>query len=96
MNWRLTAESLSYKEAVKSTESTEEPAVVLTKPSEYFKGATTETTTLIKQNNTIIQLLVCVSEKLEDCAENLHQLNLKAKENGNPQEKKILKEFWKI
>ena len=62
-NWRITSKSSSYLEALKATDSIEELAVGFANPTETPKG----TSTLIKQNNTIIQLLVKFKEELEDC-----------------------------
>jgi hypothetical protein len=63
-DWRLTAESSIYKEALKATKSIEEPAYGFTKPSDITRNTTSA---IIKQNNTIIQLLVKLREDLEDC-----------------------------
>jgi hypothetical protein len=69
-NWRITSKSSSYIEALKATESIEEPSVGFVKPTESIKG----TTTIIKQNNTIIQLLVKISEGVEDCKESIQNI----------------------
>jgi prophage DNA circulation protein len=61
-DWRLTQGSQVYQEALTATKSIEEPAVGFAKPAEE-KG----TSALIKQNNTIIHLLVKIKEDLEDC-----------------------------
>lgn len=63
-DWRNTARSSIYQEALKATETLEEPSQGFVKPAECTKGATSA---LIKQNNTIIQLLVKIKEELEDC-----------------------------
>jgi hypothetical protein len=70
-DWRITQRSSSYLEAVKATESIEEPAVDFVKPAEAKGG----TATVIKQNNTIIQLLVKLSENLEDCKESIRNIS---------------------
>ena len=70
-DWRITQRSSTYLDVLRATESIEEPAVGFAKPSE---AKTTTTSTLIKQNNTIIQLLIKISENLEDCKEKLKAL----------------------
>ena len=63
-DWSITAKTEPYKNAIAATESLEEPAVGFVKPLEVAPKATTA---LLKQNNTIIQLLVKISEELLDC-----------------------------
>ena len=70
-DWRITQKSSNYLEALKATESIEEPAVGFVKPAEAKGG----TATVIKQNNTIIQLLVKLSENLEDCKESIKNIS---------------------
>ena len=70
-DWRITQKSSNYLEALKATESIEEPAVGFVKPAEAKGG----TTTVIKQNNIIIQLLVKLSENLEDCKESIRNIS---------------------
>ncbi|KAJ1704481.1 hypothetical protein LUZ63_004260 [Rhynchospora breviuscula] len=70
-DWRLTAESSVYREALRATESIEEPALGFVKPTEATQRATS---TIIKQNNTIIQLLVKIKEELEDCKDQIREL----------------------
>ncbi|KAJ4770926.1 ORF II [Rhynchospora pubera] len=70
-DWRLTADSSIYKEALRATESLEEPALGFVKPSE---AAQRDTSIIIKQNNTIIQLLVKIKEELEDCKDQIREL----------------------
>ena len=67
---RNTVRSSIYLEALKATETLEEPAQGFVKPAECTKG----TTTVIKQNNTIIQLLVKIQEELEDCKISIKRL----------------------
>jgi predicted nuclease with TOPRIM domain len=70
-DWRITAESLTYQDALRATESIEEPAYGFIKPSDVTRGTTAA---LIKQNNTIIQLLVKLKEDLEDCKSAIKRL----------------------
>ncbi|KAJ1689907.1 hypothetical protein LUZ63_014062 [Rhynchospora breviuscula] len=70
-DWRLTAESSVYREALRATESIEEPALGFVKPTEATQRATS---TIIKQNNTIIQLLVKIKEEFEDCKDQIREL----------------------
>jgi hypothetical protein len=64
-DWRITERSSNYLEALKATESIDDTAAGFVKPTEASKG----TAIVIKQNNTIIQLLVKISEGVEDCKE---------------------------
>jgi len=63
-DWRITANSSIYKEALQATETLEEPTVGFLKLAEVTRGSTAA---LIKQNNTIIQLLVKIKEELKNC-----------------------------
>ena len=69
-NWRLSTRSEAYQNALKATESIEEPAEGFIKPSSTPKA----TSTLIKQNNTIIQLLIKISENLDDCLDKVKDI----------------------
>ena len=62
-DWRYTAKTQPYLDALTATESIEEPAVGFVKPTEQKSNITAA----IKQNNTILQLLVKISEDLSDC-----------------------------
>jgi hypothetical protein len=64
-DWRQTLNSAIYQEALSATESIEEPPCGFVKPRDTDK--TTTAIALIKQNNTLIQLLVKIKEDLEDC-----------------------------
>jgi hypothetical protein len=70
-DWRLTAKTEAYQNALKATESIEEPAEGFTKPTAVNQRATS---TLIKQNNTIIQLLIKISENLDDCLDTVKDI----------------------
>ncbi|KAJ1701347.1 hypothetical protein LUZ63_001126 [Rhynchospora breviuscula] len=62
-DWRLSENSTIYKEALKATKSIHSPAVGFVKPQE-ITGRTTEVQ--FKQNNTIIQLLLKLTEEVEN------------------------------
>ena len=64
-DWSITAKTEPYKKALAATESLGDPAVGFINPKEVPQGTTT-TSTVIRQNNTIIQLLVKISEGIED------------------------------
>ena len=70
-DWRITSQTEPYKNALTATESLEEPAVGFVKPSEVTQRSTTA---ILKQNNTIIQLLVKISENLSDCKEAIRDI----------------------
>lgn len=63
-NHTITRYTLSYKEALQATDQIEAPSVGFAKPSEH-QGALSDNSTIIKQNNTQIQLLVQIVETLE-------------------------------
>ena len=65
-DWHLTSQTEQYKGALIATNSIEESAVGFAKPSEVSQKATS---IILKQNNTIIQLLVKISEDIADCRE---------------------------
>ncbi|KAJ1688277.1 hypothetical protein LUZ63_019667 [Rhynchospora breviuscula] len=62
-DWRLSANSTIYKEALKATETIHPPVVGFVRPQD-ITGRTTEVQ--FKQNNTIIQLLLKLTEEVED------------------------------
>lgn len=74
MTYQQTASSSTYIEALQATENLEPPALGFVKPSEGAKGAIGSSLALIKQNNTIIQLLVRVSEEIDDCKTDLERI----------------------
>ncbi|AHI90953.1 hypothetical protein [Hibiscus bacilliform virus GD1] len=63
MSHSRTRATASYKEAVAATEDIQPPAVGFAKPSDNV-GAQSSSSVIIKQNNTIIQLLASLSEKV--------------------------------
>ena len=64
-NYTLTQNTQFYKQAVQATDSIESPAVGFAKPADN-RGGNSGTTTLIKQNNTQIQLLVQALEEIRN------------------------------
>ena len=64
-NYTNTQNTQFYKQAVQATDPIESPGVGFAKPADY-RGGTSGTTTIIKQNNTQIQLLVLLCEKLRN------------------------------
>ncbi|KAJ1701945.1 hypothetical protein LUZ63_001724 [Rhynchospora breviuscula] len=62
-DWPLSANSTIYKEALKATETIKPPAIGFVRPQD-ITGRATEVQ--FKQNNTIIQLLLKLTEKVED------------------------------
>lgn len=76
-DWRIAAATKAYRNSLIATESIDPPSVGFTKP---VTGA--GLTTLLKQNNTIIQLLVSVSEKLEDLQTEVTRLKKEVTEKG--------------
>ncbi|KAJ1686351.1 hypothetical protein LUZ63_017741 [Rhynchospora breviuscula] len=81
-DWRLSANSTIYKEALKATESIQPPAVGFVRPQD-ITGRTTEVQ--FKLNNTIIQLLLKLTEKVEDLKVAVKKLETaKGKEVAQP------------
>ena len=70
-NWNITSKTEIYKDALRATESIEEPSEGFVTPAKVGQKVTTA---LIKQNNTIIQLLVKISENLNDCLETVKDI----------------------
>lgn len=73
MTYLQSEATLSYKKAVLATESIESPALGFIRPADY-KGANTGQAALIKQNNTLIQLVVDLSEKVTSLSDNIKTL----------------------
>ncbi|KAJ1690282.1 hypothetical protein LUZ63_014437 [Rhynchospora breviuscula] len=81
-DWRLSANSTIYKEALKATETIHSPAVDFVRPQD-ITGRTTEVQ--FKQNNTIIQLLLKLTEEVEDLKVAVKRLEtVKGKEVTQP------------
>ncbi|KAJ4760007.1 ORF II [Rhynchospora pubera] len=62
-DWRLSANSTIYKEALKAIETIHQPAVGFVRPQDITGRAID---VQFKQNNTIIQLLLKLTEEVED------------------------------
>ncbi|KAJ1692976.1 hypothetical protein LUZ63_009674 [Rhynchospora breviuscula] len=81
-DWRLSANSTIYKEALKATETIHPPAVGFVRPQD-ITGRTTEVQ--FKQNNTIIQLLLKLTEEVKDLKVTIKRLEaVKGKEVTQP------------
>ncbi|KAJ1689262.1 hypothetical protein LUZ63_013417 [Rhynchospora breviuscula] len=81
-DWRLSANSTIYKEALKATETIQPPATGFVRPQD-ITGRATETQ--FKQNNTIIQLLLKLTEEVEDLKVAVKRLEtVKGKEVTQP------------
>ncbi|AIT58608.1 ORF2 [Yacon necrotic mottle virus] len=66
--------SISYQEAVEATEGIETPALGFIRPSDYKTGATSLSSAIIKQNNTLLYLLIAQAQKLEEIKEEIEKL----------------------
>lgn len=77
-SWTQTAESTEYRDALEATEELDAPAQGFVRPSRIQGGQASSLTAVLKQNNTIIQLLVKISERLDDCILDLKNLKNKA------------------
>lgn len=79
-DWRIASSTKSYRNSLIATESIDPPSIGFFKP---VAGA--GLATVLKQNNTIIQLLVSVSERLEDLQSDVTKLKKEFAEKGKPQ-----------
>ncbi|KAJ1689718.1 hypothetical protein LUZ63_013873 [Rhynchospora breviuscula] len=81
-DWRLSANSTNYRVALKATESIQSPAVGFVKPQD-ITGRAIEVQ--FKQNNTIIQLLLKLTEEVGDLKVAVKRLEtVKGKEVSQP------------
>ncbi|KAJ1697324.1 hypothetical protein LUZ63_005836 [Rhynchospora breviuscula] len=81
-DWRLSANSTNYREALRATETIHPPAVGFVRPQD-ITGKATEVQ--FKQNNTIIQLLLKLTEEVEDLKVAVKRLEIaKGKEVTQP------------
>ncbi|KAJ1685823.1 hypothetical protein LUZ63_017213 [Rhynchospora breviuscula] len=81
-DWRLSANSTNYREALRATETIHPPAVGFVRPQD-ITGKATEVQ--FKQNNTIIQLLLKLTEEVEDLKVAVKKLEaVKGKEVTQP------------
>lgn len=76
-DWRIAAATKAYRNSLIATESIDPPSIGFIKP---VTGA--GLATVLKQNNTIIQLLVSVTEKLEDLQNDVSRLKKEVAEKG--------------
>lgn len=72
-NWLKQSESTHYIKAVKATESIESPAQGFVRPVE-FKSTHDLNKALIKQNNTLISLLLNLHEQIQELKTQFQQL----------------------
>lgn len=79
-DWKITAATKSYKQSLASTESLDPPSVGFLRPVQGINISS-----VLKQNNTIIQLLVSISERLEDVQADLSKLRKEVTEKGKAQ-----------
>lgn len=79
-DWKITAATKSYKQSLASTESLDPPSVGFIRPVQGINISS-----VLKQNNTIIQLLVSISERLEDVQADLSKLRKEVTEKGKAQ-----------
>lgn len=75
-DWRLTSGSDDYKEALTATTSLGAPAVGFAK-LEDVTDRNEAVKTIIKQNNTLIQLLVQIKQELDDCKASVKEIQQK-------------------
>ena len=66
--------SLEYQEAVQATEEVESPALGFTRPSDFRGGVSSLNSAIIKQNNTLLYLLVKQSQRLLEFEEKLDKI----------------------
>lgn len=75
MSYINTASTSAYKEALTATEQIEEPALGFVKPRDHNReGIQRSVTAVTKQNNTLIQLVVNLHEKINTLEEKIEKL----------------------
>lgn len=75
MSYINSSASSAYKEALKATELLEEPALGFIKPRDHNReGIQKSVTAVTKQNNTLIQLVVSLHEKINNLEEKVDKL----------------------
>lgn len=79
-DWKIAAATKSYRQSLASTESLDPPSIGFLKPVQGISLSS-----VLKQNNTIIQLLVSISERLEDVQADLSKLRKEVTERGKAQ-----------
>ncbi|PKU73629.1 hypothetical protein MA16_Dca009936 [Dendrobium catenatum] len=63
---RLSTVNGEYKAALKATDNIEPPSVGFVNPSEARQHSASAFGAMIKQNNTVIQLLLTITERVKD------------------------------
>lgn len=66
--------SPEYQEAVKVTEEIESPSLGFIRPSDHKAGVNSQNTAIIKQNNTLIYLVIKQAQRLEEIGESIERL----------------------
>lgn len=79
-DWRITSATKAYRNSLTFTESIDPPSIGFLKPAQGVGLAS-----VIKQNNTLIQLLVSISERLDDIQSELKSLKKEVAERGKSQ-----------
>lgn len=79
-DWKIAAATKAYRQSLASTESLDPPSIGFLKPVQGIGLSS-----VLKQNNTIIQLLVSISEKLEDIQADLSNLKKEVTIKGKAQ-----------
>lgn len=75
MSYINTISTSAYKEALQATEQLEEPALGFVKPRDHNReGIQKSVTAVTKQNNTLIQLVVDLHEKINTLEEKIERL----------------------
>lgn len=84
MSYINSTATTAYKEALRATETIEEPALGFIKPGEFKEGIQKSVSASIKQNNTLIQLVVALSEKVDKLEEKIQKLSTTIKATAEP------------
>lgn len=82
ISWTQTSQSSTYQEGLKALESYEPPAVGFVRPK--IDTLSVLAGKIVKQNNFIIQLLVNISERIENCEENIKSLKAAVEKGKAP------------
>lgn len=70
----LSSNTLSYKTAIAATEGIESPALGFIKPSEFTRGAQSGPSAIIKQNNTLLELVIRLTEKVQELQQDVKDI----------------------
>jgi len=82
-DWRLSANSSIYTDALKATETLGTPAVGFVKPTEVTERITS---VQLKQNNTVLQILIKIKEDLEDLKVAVRRIEAAKAKEAQPEE----------